>query len=161
MFLITAFLYLTMSTNIFWLNQQSGFGVFDMLDVKLFYDAGYFQGVMDSLSGDMILAYLNLHIVDYIFILFFYPALALWMSNKDSQKMLMNYLFILPLIAMVFDLTENIIIDIALFRTIPQFFSQIMSSITFLKFFFIVLGISLKLLSSILERRKHDEQQTV
>lgn len=64
-------------------------------------------------------AYLLLHAVDYLFLLCFYPFLSSLLFRATRACNInspFSYSYILPLIAALFDLSENLFIDILILR---------------------------------------------
>ncbi|HOO44483.1 MAG TPA: hypothetical protein PKU69_05370 [Bacillota bacterium] len=106
--------FLMMSTNLLGFNIDAGFSSFDMLDVKFHYTAGEFYVYFSELTNEMSIAYLNLHLMDYVFIFSFYPLLAMiiWGMTIQTRKSIRFVFVTLPLVAMFSDLFENILIDV-------------------------------------------------
>lgn len=123
------------------LGLLSDFGTMDMFDIKIFYSPNFFYQTIISLNDSEVLNYLYLHVIDYIFIVTFYPCLTLLLGKNSRVKTIE---LIIPIIAMFSDLTENILIDIGLCLSIPSFLVVLLNIITITKF--LAIGIAVVLI---------------
>ncbi len=146
LFVISILLFITMSSNAFGLLENTGFNSNMMLDKKIFYTSQDMSNLISSLSNEMIKTYFSLHLIDYIFIIFFYPFLRLLLIYVGRRK---SKFIIIPLFAMVFDIIENIIIDISLSHVLPNILMTISGVITLFKFICIFVSIILIIYYSI------------
>jgi len=139
LFIIGLVMFFAMSTNLFGFLNESGFNSFKMLDVNFFYSAEQFETTISSFSTEMIQAYMILHIIDYIFIFSFYPALALLLLYTAKKP---TILVAVVGLAMLFDFTENILIDIGLNHDIPNILQSVSGFLTMFKFIMLILSIA-------------------
>ncbi len=127
---VVVFLYLLMLTRVFGLLDLDPAFLLDLrwkIGTKVFFDAIANQV---AYGRD---AYLVFHLIDYMFIIFFYPFLRL----IAKRLFLRPFIPALVLIAGVADLLENVFIDISLllFPTQVTGFAVIVSVLTPLKIF--------------------------
>lgn len=114
-----------------------------IIDFKLVYSYQTFVDSIQTLTSTQAKDYISIHIIDYVFMLSFYPLLGLLLSTVITQSSKHIYLLLLPVFAYMFDMTENIIIDIHLYH-FPQIYpiiGHIIVWITPLKFLMCVLAI--------------------
>lgn len=114
-----------------------------IIDFKLIYSYQTFVDSIQTLTSMQVKDYISIHMIDYVFMLSFYPLLGLLLSTVIAQSSKHIYLLLLPLFAYMFDMTENIIIDIHLYH-FPQIYpilGDIIVWITPLKFLMCVLAI--------------------
>lgn len=127
--------FMMMSFNILGFIDGYSFSSMDMLDVKGFFTAETFRTAIASYQAmDQTGAYMILHIEDYLFILTFYPWLLLVLFHRLDMNKANLVWAIVPFLAMLFDLMENLIIDIALFGTVGDFGAGLVGFLTLLKF---------------------------
>lgn len=157
LFIIGLVMLFAMSTNLFGFLNELGFNSFKMLDVNFFYSAEQFETTISSFSTEMIQAYMILHIIDYIFIFSFYPALALLLLYTAKKP---TILVAVVGFAMLFDLTENIIIDIGLNHDIPNIFQSISGFLTMLKFIMLIASVAIVIYSLIKRRGVRNDKTT-
>jgi len=148
---IIVFTYALMLSNVFGLINPTGYRSEWMLDAQVFYDRIAFRNAIGMMDADMIRGYMTLHIIDYVFIFTFYPLLAYILFQQRQKK---SILILLPLIAMGFDFLENILIDIAMHITVPDFFATISGYLTLFKFIFIVISVSIIIYIAYIKRTK-------
>ena len=72
------------------------------------------------------------------FIISFYPLLVLLLARVVKNKH--EWLIMLPIIAMIFDLLENIIIDVHLHVGVSNFLGSLSGIFTLLKYSFILIS---------------------
>lgn len=147
--------FLLMSTNVFGFINDSGFHSTWMLDTKIYYDLATFRSSIGILDSPMIAGYMTLHIIDYVFILSFYPLLAYFMYRIRGK---LDLFVSLPLIAMGFDFLENLLIDIALYHSVSDFFAGLSGYLTLFKFLFLFLAIAIMAYIVYLRRSKNNGQ---
>lgn len=85
------------------------------MDPLFCYPPAIIHDYLDAQGQNGRAAYLVLHIVDYFFLLCFYPFLSslLYRLNRTCTiRGPFSYSFVLPLAAGLFDLTENLFIDL-------------------------------------------------
>ena len=85
------------------------------LDMVYHYDKTTFFNILHLLSESDILAYKLIHLADYIFILGFYPLISMGLSKLISKTNKISILVLLPFVAGIFDILENISMDIHLY----------------------------------------------
>ena len=144
---ITILTYTLMLTNIFGLISE--FDRTYMLDLSIFYSGEAFIDNFSTITTQQIYYYQVIHIIDYVFILSFYPLLAIIITRIIKKHH--YYLFIIPLLSMIFDFIENIIIDLHMHYNLSKTMGTISGISTLLKFNFIF--ISIILLITILIRK--------
>lgn len=137
--LITILTYTLMLTNIFGLISE--FDRTYMLDLSIFYSEEAFINNFSSITIQQIYYYQVIHIIDYVFILSFYPLLAIIIARMIKKQY--YYLFIIPLFSMIFDLIENITIDLHMHYNLSKIIGTISGISTLLKFNFIFISIIL------------------
>jgi hypothetical protein len=147
---IAALTYLLLGTNFFGLISDFNRG--SMLDMQYFYTGNDFIAILNSLSLAEESAYLYMHIIDYIFIFTFYPTLTFLFDYVNKHH---SNIVLLPILAMIFDLLENIIIDIKLLASIPSFFGSLAGIFTVLKFSILIISGILIVVNIYWNRRKH------
>ena len=150
---ISGLAYLLMGTKIFGI--YSDFNSNYMLDLTVFYTGNYFINTLSSISTIQIQYYTVLHIIDYIFIISFYPLLVLLLAKVIKSKH--QWLIILPLLAMIFDLLENIIIDVHLHVGVTNFLGSLSGVFTLQKFIFIFISIFVFIVYIFKNRRKNEK----
>ena len=148
--MIAALAYTLILTKVFGLN--SFLNMDSILDSQLFYTGSHFLDTLSSLSAEEVLAYLYMHLIDYLFIFSFYPVLSFIFDNINKNDSKIVYL---PLLAMFFDFSENVIIDVKLLYSIPDIFATVSGICTLLKFSVLLISIVLMLLNIIKNRRKN------
>ena len=140
--------YILMLTNIFGL--LSDFDRSIMLDLLFFYQGDEFINNFISVTDIQLYYYQMIHIVDYIFILSFYPLLFIILAK---QKILKNYIIlIIPLMAMFFDLLENLIIDFHMNFGVSEFLGSLSGVSTLIKF--LTIFVTLILITILFIRKK-------
>ena len=77
--MIAALAYTLILTKVFGLN--SFLNMDSILDSQLFYTGSHFLDTLSSLSAEEVLAYLYMHLIDYLFIFSFYPVLSFIFDN--------------------------------------------------------------------------------
>jgi hypothetical protein len=92
------------------------------LDMLFWYDQETFYTVLNSLSKTDRMAYKLIHIADYIFIIGLYPLLSIGISRNIKQINWVRYIVLIPLLAGVFDVLENIAMDVHLYLYPQQFY---------------------------------------
>ncbi len=137
---ISLFLFIAMTSNAFGLLNGSNFNSNMMLDKKFYYTSFEMNNLISSLNSEMIKTYFSLHLIDYLFILFFYPTLGLLMFNVSNKRI---KILLIPLLAMVFDIIENIFIDFSLYHGLSKIVMSLTGFITLLKFSCIFISIIL------------------
>jgi len=149
-YILTLFLF---SILLFFLMESSVFGLIkfhtsDMIDTLFFYSPTKFAEVVNSLDSFERTNYFRLHIIDYGFIIAFYPLLSILLyrglyCNNLHRHLKWHKIAFIPLLAMIFDITENIIIDLHItFISEPNKILCTLSSVaTILKFSIIVVSI--------------------
>ncbi len=137
---ISLILFIAMTTNAFGLLNGSNFNSNMMLDKKFYYTSFEMNNLITSLNSEMIKTYFLLHLIDYLFIIFFYPALGLLMFSVSNKKI---EIILIPLLAMFLDIIENILIDFSLFHGLSSIVMSIAGIITLLKFSCILISIIL------------------
>lgn len=137
---ISLFLFIAMTSNAFGLLNGSNFNSNMMLDKKFYYTSFEMNNLISSLNSEMIKTYFSLHLIDYLFILFFYPTLGLLMFNVSNKRI---KILLVPLLAMVFDIIENIFIDFSLYHGLSNIVMSLTGFITLLKFGCIFISIIL------------------
>ena len=147
--ILSAFFYLAMATNLFFILPDSGFTSFNLLDTKLFYSSDTFYSLIANMTPEMKSTYIIIHIVDYLFIFSFYPLLILLTLRKFKDNMNINWLVIIPIIAMLSDIIENIIIDVEILSSVPLVLASVISAITIIKFASILITIILYMTKTI------------
>lgn len=148
---ISLFCYVLMGTKVFGILSE-----FDnkyMLDLVFYYSGSTFFDTLINIPEAQAGYYLITHYIDYGFIFTFYPMLIL-VTSKRIKKTTRFYL-LAPILAMVFDFLENLIIDIQLTHGVSTFFGSICGVFTALKFTYIVITILLILTNYIKYRRNH------
>lgn len=150
-YILTLFLF---SILLFFLMESSVFGLIkfhtsDLIDTLFFYTPTKFAEIINSLDSFERTNYFRLHVIDYGFILTFYPLLSILLYRGLYSIHLHKHchwykLAFLPLLAMIFDISENIIIDfyIISLREPNAFFSLLGSTSTLLKFIIIVISVA-------------------
>ena len=105
------------------ISQAGGLLVIDArytMDAADYYPAETFHDNLDKLGEPGRRTYLFIHLIDYVYIVFSYPFFAVMVylvSRKMKNYRRYRWMILLPLGAGVFDLLENIGIDLAiLFR---------------------------------------------
>ena len=137
---ISLFLFIAMTSNAFGLLNGSNFNSNMMLDKKFYYTSFEMNNLISSLNSEMIKTYFSLHLIDYLFILFFYPTLGLLMFNVSNKRI---KILLIPLLAMVFDIIENIFVDFSLYHGLSKIVMSLTGFITLLKFSCIFISIIL------------------
>lgn len=149
--IISLIAYVAMGTSLF--GMIHGFGTDSMLDSTFFYTGSEFMSQLENLTQNEVSAYLYIHLVDYLFIISFYPALT-FIYKKTLRTQ--SGIFILPILAMLCDFVENIIIDIKLISDVPNILGSISGILTTLKFAFILITIILVIINVIQNRRNNE-----
>jgi len=148
--------FLMMSTNILGFMNDYSFSSFEMLDVKFFYDQDTFTlSILIYQISNTVNAYLILHAEDYVFILTFYLWLAIVLFDLLEKNQSVSALVILPLLAMLFDLAENLVIDVALTSGVGEFWATICGYLTLFKFVFLVISILAIFYQLLIIKRHH------
>ncbi len=151
---ISAFCYILMGTKVFGL--LSDFNSEYMLDLLLYYSGDKFVSALESISAAQIGYYRILHSIDYLFIVTFYPLLVLILDRFIEGKNKFKYLMLLPVLAMLCDLFENLIIDFHLSIGVGSFLSTMSGILTTLKFtsIFITIIIAIVFITKSIKRRR-------
>lgn len=147
--------FLLMSSNIVWLNSSTGFNLFDMLDMKLYVSSTTLYDAVASMSESALIGYLNIHLVDYVFILSFYPWLIMMMTRNLQRNSKQEFFLILVVVAMMSDLMENIFIDVELVGSLPTILASILGLLTMLKFASMLMSVGVILYLG--NRQKHQK----
>ncbi|MBI9009979.1 MAG: hypothetical protein JEZ05_08100 [Tenericutes bacterium] len=142
--------YVLMLTKVLGLNAHLNMAL--VLDTQFFYTGSYFSATLNSLTTNEVNAYLYMHLLDYVFILSFYPALCFLFDFINKQH---SNIVILPLIAMLFDFLENSLIDIKLLVGIPQLFGSIAGIFTVLKFSVLIISGILMVINVFVNRKSN------
>lgn len=148
--IIALITYILMLSKVFGLNSHLNTAL--ILDSQYFYTGSYFSATLNSLTANEVSAYLYMHLLDYVFILSFYPALCFVFDLINKQH---SNIVILPLIAMLFDFLENSIIDIKLLAGMPQFFGSIAGIFTVLKFSVLIISGILMVINIFVNRKSN------
>lgn len=131
-----------------------------IMDSSFYYTSNTFYNYLD-LQGDIgRKSYLYLHLIDYIFILFFYPSLAVmvYMLQKYIDLNFTKYLLFIPLSAGDFDVLENLCIDISILfypskigilANLSGYFTAIKMTLIYLTFIIIILLIMMILIKKV------------
>ncbi len=136
-------------------SPASQFDVNHFLDLKFFYTQETFLNQIASINVIQARIYQMIHFVDYLFILTFYPLLALVMARfLQPQRLQLTWIAIA---AMTSDLIENLIIDYHLHFPPLAFLATLSGFFTALKFSLLILAI-LALL--IFKKRGNTDVQT-
>lgn len=146
--ILSTFCYLLMGTQIFGI-----IGEFDnqyMLDMTLIYSGNTFIETFKNIPELQVKYYQMIHNIDYLFILTFYPLIVLLISRVYRTKE--TYFVLLPLIAMICDFLENLMIDYHMHYGVSSFFASLSGVFTFLKF--VVIAISFVIIVYVLIKRK-------
>ncbi|XMB72863.1 hypothetical protein RJI07_02880 [Mycoplasmatota bacterium WC30] len=132
---VCGFSYLLMGTKIFGL--LSDFDSKYMLDLLLYYSGDKFLTTLADISVTQIDYYKLIHYIDYVFIMIFYPALACLLAKIIKVPNKLKFYILLPILAMICDFLENLIIDIHLSVGVSNFFAGLSGILTLFKFIFI------------------------
>jgi len=144
LFGIGIFSFLLMSFNVLGFLIPNEFTSFDMLDVKLFYSKEVLDFYMNMYeSSAWVGSYLILHAEDYIFIMTFYPWLALTMFGLIPNEKKKMFFLLIPLLAMACDFFENVVIDISLLSHSFSALGYVAGFLTLFKFVFLLIAIIL------------------
>ncbi|XMB71660.1 hypothetical protein RJI07_06000 [Mycoplasmatota bacterium WC30] len=81
------------------------------LDMLFNYDKTTFYAILHLLDDSDRLAYKLIHISDYVFIIGVYPLISMSLSRFIEKTKKLRVLIVLPLIAGLFDILENIMMD--------------------------------------------------
>jgi len=110
--------------------------------MKLYYTKAEFFSSLSAMDAASRMSYLMIHIADYIFMLGVYPLMGYIVARNFEKP---SWVSLIPLLAFVFDLLENTIIDLhLLFYPAQAAFAGTIASIsTPLKFaaFFLSVGL--------------------
>lgn len=147
--LIAIAMYIIM-TLLLLLNLQKEY----ILDLKFFYSGDFFLNNFVGISDNQTKQYLLFHLFDYVFIITFYPLLSLILEKRLIS---LKYLSLVPIIAMLFDLIENILIDIQLRFGISEIFASFSGISTLLKFSLIGTSIIIYIYSYFQRRNKYEK----
>ena len=134
--IISGLCYLLVGTNIFGL--LSDFDSKYMLDLVFYYSGDKFITTLANISVTQAGYSQLIHYIDYLFIATFYPLLVLILVRIINNAHKAKYYIILPILAMICDFSENLIIDIQLSYGVGNFFAGISGILTLLKFIFII-----------------------
>ena len=142
--------YILMGTDIFGLIDN--FNRHLMLDMQFVYSGNDFYNTLNSLDSLEVTAYLYIHLVDYFFIFSFYPMLTFLFDYINKHQ---SNIVLLPILAMIFDLLENIVIDINLLASLPKFFGSLVGIFTILKFSILIISGMLIVINIYINRKKN------
>jgi hypothetical protein len=149
-FAIAALLsYISMGTYFF--GMINNFDKNLMLDMQFFYTGNDFIAALNNLNPLEVNSYLYMHLIDYVFIFTFYPTLTFLFDFINKHQ---SNIVLLPILAMLFDLFENLIIDMQLLTSIPKFLGSIAGIFTILKFSTLIISGILILVNIYLNRRR-------
>ncbi len=153
--------FLMMSTNILGFIDDYTFSSFSMLDVKGFYDADFFNSMIHQYkSMEQIRPYIILHIEDYVFVLTFYLWLVMVIFTQLKKVNHGIYLILFPSLAMIFDLVENVLIDISLFNEPGIFISTITGYLTLFKFLFLLASVVIIVYQMVISKKEDNHGET-
>jgi len=115
-----------------------------IIDFKLVYNLHTFQTSIQSLTIEQVQAYQWIHVIDYVFMIVFYPLQILLLSTLIPIQSKDSYILLIPIFGYVFDMMENIIIDIHLshFPTMYNLLGHLLTVVTPLKFAMSILAIT-------------------
>ena len=126
-----------------------------IIDFKVLYSYQTFQTAIQSLTIEQAHAYQWIHVIDYLFMLLFYPLLVLLLSTVIKQQSKQSIILFIPLFGYIFDLIENICIDIHLYQY-PELFQvvgHIAVIVTPLKFLMSLLAILIYMYKKVIEKK--------
>lgn len=133
-------------------SPASQFNLDYFLDLKFYYSKEVFLNQMSLIDNHQIKMYQIIHFVDYLFILTFYPLLLLVMARfLNPNQLPIGWLSV---VAMLSDLSENLIIDFHLYFDPIYFLAAISGILTAMKFSFLVMSI----LGLIIFRNKREKR---
>lgn len=129
-----------------------------ILDMMFFYDHSTFYEVLNSLTDAEILAYKLIHIADYVFAIGFYPILIIFLTKTIDINNKYRLLILLPLLAGLFDVLENLTMDIHLYLNISDvtILGCLSGIFTILKFGLLIMSIMIFLIILIKRRIKNN-----
>ena len=127
-----------------------------ILDMMFFYDHSTFYEVLHSLTASEILAYKLIHIADYVFAIGFYPILIIFLTKTIDINNKYRLMILLPLLAGLFDVLENLTMDIHLYLNIfdVTILGHLSGIFTILKFGLLFMSIMIFLIILIKGRMK-------
>ena len=127
-----------------------------ILDMMFFYDHSTFYEVLHSLTASEILAYKLIHIADYVFAIGFYPILIIFLTKTIDINNKYRLIILLPLLAGLFDVLENLMMDIHLYLNIfdVTILGRLSGIFTILKFGLLFMSIMILLIILIKRRIK-------
>jgi len=107
------------------------------LDMLFSYNQSTFFSILHALTESDRIAYKLIHLGDYLFIFGIYPLIAMGLSRSISQSHWAKYFIYFPLVAGIFDILENLMMDIHLYAYPHEFplfalFSGVFSTSKFL-----------------------------
>lgn len=85
------------------------------LDMLFYYNKTTFYEILHQLTASERIAYKFIHIGDYLFIVGAYPLLSIGLSKMISIEKKERLFIVIPILAGLFDLFENIAMDIHLY----------------------------------------------
>ncbi len=115
------------------------------LDMLFNYDKAKFYEILHLLDASDRLAYKLIHIADYVFICGVYPLISMAISKVIGKRKKIELLVLLPLIAGLFDVLENLMMDIHLYAYPSEimFMGSLSGVFTTLKFSLLYVSILL------------------
>lgn len=115
------------------------------LDMLNYYNKTQFFNNIVSMDSSSRLSYFMIHVGDYLYMFGFYQLLGVIIYKLIKDKSILIYLVIFPYLAFLFDLLENIIMDIhlAIYPNQIQILGYIPGVCTFLKFTTLYLSITI------------------
>lgn len=137
--IVALFAYILMGTKLLWILKD--FDTSYMMDLKLFYSGPYFISTLADITELQAGYYQIIHFIDYLFIFTFYPFLVLTLLI-NIYNISKNYI-IVPIVAMICDFLENILIDFHLHVGISQTLGGMVGILSFVKFFAILVSLVL------------------
>jgi len=132
-------------------NVIGSLDVYYMLDMEFFYTGDEFLIILGSISAEQANLYQVLHYIDYVFIFTFYPVYVLILDKFVNRN---KKFILLPLLAMLFDFLENLIIDINIHSGVSGFFASLSGIFTLFKFVFIIAGAVLLILNYVQNKKR-------
>lgn len=131
-------------------NVIGTFNAYYMLDMEFFYTGDEFLIIFSSISAEQVTLYQTLHYIDYVFIFTFYPLYVLILEKYITKN---RKFILLPLLAMLFDFLENLVIDIHIHNGVSNFFAGLSGVFTLLKFIVIIAGFVLLIVNYIQKKK--------
>lgn len=123
------------------------------LDMLFTYNSSKFYNILHILTESDRLAYKLIHLADYIFIVGIYPLISLALSKVINMNKKKKVLIMVPLIAGLFDMLENIMMDIHLYFYSNEFLflGNLSGVFTTIKFLSLYLSVIILVIFSVIK----------